>query len=337
MSNIRGIDKKIDKIWYDIVILLTKHRDDFICSSETPTNEDRKEFIKRVREKSEIYSRIYNFTNFINRTNFYQKLYSVSIDMENMMKIRYFYWSIKMGLYDTMSLESNENLFKFWYGSSNASLKELCLYLYDEFINRKDIKKYYFNLDESKTIQDILIDNSNQEGGRCPYCDGKMVNGDPDHFLPKSRFPLLAMYSKNIILSCKNCNMGLKTDEVVLPLIYPNEINVIDYVKFKYLNKKIILEAISNPRWQKPVNNYLSVIKIIKLYDNEEYYNRFKQYQKKYFSSGFSLKKMEDFDRISNLENKWERKIREDFFLNCVILKNILKSILSLWIVNYFT
>lgn len=23
---------------------------------------------------------------------------------------------------------------------------------------------------------------------------------------------------------------------------------------------------------------------------------------------------MEDFDRISNLENKWERKIREDFF-----------------------
>lgn len=314
MSNIRGIDKKIDKIWYDIVILLTKHRDDFICSSETPTNEDRKEFIKRVREKSEIYSRIYNFTNFINRTNFYQKLYSVSIDMENMMKIRYFYWSIKMGLYDTVSLESNENLFEFWYGSSNASLKELCLYLYDEFINRKDIKKYYFNLDESKTIQGILIDNSNQEGGRCPYCDGKMVNGDPDHFLPKSRFPLLAMYSKNIILSCKNCNMGLKTDEVVLPLIYPNEINVIDYVKFKYLNKKIILEAISNPRWQKPVNNYLSVIKIIKLYDNEEYYNRFKQYQKKYFSSGFSLKKMEDFDRISNLENKWERKIREDFF-----------------------
>ncbi|WP_314407847.1 HNH endonuclease signature motif containing protein [uncultured Gemella sp.] len=314
MSNIRGIDKKIDKIWYDIVILLTKHRDDFICSSETPTNEDRKEFIKRVREKSEIYSRIYNFTNFINRTNFYQKLYSVSIDMENMMKIRYFYWSIKMGLYDTVSLESNENLFKFWYGSSNASLKELCLYLYDEFINRKDIKKYYFNLDESKTIQGILIDNSNQEGGRCPYCDGKMVNGDPDHFLPKSRFPLLAMYSKNIILSCKNCNMGLKTDEVVLPLIYPNEINVIDYVKFKYLNKKIILEAISNPRWQKPVNNYLSVIKIIKLYDNEEYYNRFKQYQKKYFSSGFSFKKMEDFDRISNLENKWERKIREDFF-----------------------
>ena len=76
----------------------------------------------------------------------------------------------------------------FWYGSSNASLKELCLYLYDEFINRKDIKKYYFNLDESKTIQGILIDNSNQEGGRCPYCDGKMVNGDPDHFYQKAVF-----------------------------------------------------------------------------------------------------------------------------------------------------
>ncbi len=314
MSNIREIDKKIDKIWYDVILLLTKHRDDFICSSVTPTNEDRREFIQRVREKSETYSRIYNFTNFITRTNFYQKLYLVSTSMENMMKIRYFYWSIKIGIYDTVSFESYKNLFNFFYFSSNDSLRDLCLYLYGQFINRKDIKKYYFNLDESKTIQGILIDKSNQEGGRCPYCDGKMVNGDPDHFLPKSQFPLLALYSKNIILSCKNCNMGLKSDEVILPLIYPNEINVIDYVKFKYLNQKIILEAISDSRWQKPVNNYLSVIKIIKLYDNDKYYNLFKKYQKKYFKLGFSFEKMEDFDRISNFENKWERKIREDFF-----------------------
>lgn len=40
----------------------------------------------------------------------------------------------------------------------------------------------------------------------CPYCDGDIGTPELDHYLPKSRFPLLACSPWNLIPVCRSCN-----------------------------------------------------------------------------------------------------------------------------------
>lgn len=325
MMKARYIDKRIDKVWYDVFMILERHQDDFISSNgDLPTNEDRKKFIEDVQKKSESYSRMYKFTYLITTKNFYTMLYIVSKNEKSISKIRLFYDSIKNGMFNKLSSEKYTNSLNFLYYSKDPDLKKLCNYLYEEFINRKDVKKYYFGLNQDQSIKTELKIQSNRKGWRCPYCDGKMVNGDPDHFLPKSQFPLLALYSENIIFCCKNCNMGLKSEDFILPIVLPYEIDVIGYVQFKYINGSIVLEVIPDTKLQVPIKNYLKVIKIIELYNNERCYEIFIDFQRKLFQSKMDLDKMKDFYKFSNIENKWDLKIREDFICQLYNYKDII-------------
>ena len=324
MMKARYFDKRIDKVWYDVFTILDRHQEEFISSNGiSPTNEDRKRFIEGVQKKSESYSRMYKFTYLITTTNFYKMLYIVSRNEKSMSKIRLFYDSIKNGMFNKLSSVKYTKSLNFLYFSKDPDLKKLCIYLYEEFINRKDVKKYYFDLNQDQSIKTKLKIQSNRKGWSCPYCDSKMVNGDPDHFLPKSQFPLLALYSENIIFCCKNCNMGLKSEDFILPIVFPYEVDVIGYVQFKYINKSIVLEVISDPKLQVPIENYLKVIKIIELYDNERYYEIFVDFQRKFFQSKMDLDKMKDFYKFSNIENKWDLKIREDFICQLYKYKDI--------------
>lgn len=325
MMKARYIDKRIDKVWYDVFMILERHQDDFISSNGvSPTNEDRKKFIEDVRKKSEPYSRMYKFTYLITKTRFYKMLYLVSINEKSMSKIRLFYDSIKNGMFNKLSSAKYTKSLNFLYFSKDPDLKNLCSYLYEQFIDRKDVKKYYFCLNQDQSIKTKLKIQSNRKGWKCPYCDSKMVNGDPDHFLPKSQFPLLALYSENIIFCCKNCNMGLKSKDFILPIVFPYEIDVIGYVQFKYINKSIVLEVIPDPKLQVPIENYLKVIKIIELYNNERYSEIFIDFQRKLFQSKMDLDKMKDFYKFSNIENKWDLKIREDFICQLYNYKDII-------------
>ena len=45
--------------------------------------------------------------------------------------------------------------------------------------------------------------------GRCPYCDQGIVK-TLDHYLPKSRFPALALDPWNLVPSCRDCNSVLR-------------------------------------------------------------------------------------------------------------------------------
>lgn len=116
----------------------------------------------------------------------------------------------------------------------------------------------------------------------------------------------------------------MKSKDFILPIVFPYEIDVIGYVQFKYINKSIVLEVIPDPKLQVPIENYLKVIKIIELYNNERYYEIFIDFQRKLFQSKMDLDKMKDFYKFSNIENKWDLKIREDFICQLYNYKDII-------------
>jgi len=47
-------------------------------------------------------------------------------------------------------------------------------------------------------------------GDRCPFCDQRNVS-TLDHFLPKARFPVLAVTPDNLVGACMECNKGKTT------------------------------------------------------------------------------------------------------------------------------
>lgn len=90
----------------------------------------------------------------------------------------------------------------------------------------------------------------------CPYCGinyitfaEKIKNGKNkdeirsiatfDHYLPKNKYPFLAMNIYNLIPCCKNCNMTFKRDRED-PIIYPFRNAVEDYITFDIEEKSVI-------------------------------------------------------------------------------------------------
>ncbi|MBD8524348.1 HNH endonuclease [Pseudomarimonas arenosa] len=47
----------------------------------------------------------------------------------------------------------------------------------------------------------------------CPFCGGIGRPRNLDHFLPKSRFPQFSVFPKNLVPSCRDCNMEGKSEE----------------------------------------------------------------------------------------------------------------------------
>lgn len=332
MTEILSFDKRIDQVWQDVCSLLIKHESDFVCTETIPSNADRKTFIALIQSQYDESSRIYKFTNLISTTNIYIKLYNVAKDRDSMCRIKYLETSISRDYYlrKLSSLdEYDSQLIKFWYGYSSSSLKELGNYLYDQFINLKKVKAYYFNIfDDTSTIKGQLISEGKSRGLRCPYCSGSINPADLEHFLPKSRFPILSLYSRNIFLCCKNCNMGIKSDRIELPIIYPGEINIVKFVRFDYRDNQISLSAIDNERWYFPVTNYLKVIQIIDSYNNETYWGIYKQLQKKYQEGEMTKEQFVNYYcNFTEFDiNMWDRKIREDFVSKVIEITPDIKS-----------
>ncbi|WP_175638328.1 hypothetical protein [Metabacillus schmidteae] len=84
----------------------------------------------------------------------------------------------------------------------------------------------------------------------CPYCDVDTAvagsNNNVEHFLPKSKYPLIAMNPLNLLSSCYACNKadegkGDRIPEV--PIVSPYNENIGDFAKFEvdFLSKKITL------------------------------------------------------------------------------------------------
>lgn len=83
----------------------------------------------------------------------------------------------------------------FPYAEINDDDKQILEKIYtDKFVNEKSIGRKYYN---------IIMRNAN---GRCPICGGGKVK-NLDHFLPKSKYPLLCVTAINLVPTCRDCNM----------------------------------------------------------------------------------------------------------------------------------
>ncbi len=95
-----------------------------------------------------------------------------------------------------------------------------------------DATKSVWNKDFIKTA---LLKMSH---GKCCYCECKIDEEskylEVEHFQPKSLFPLLVVYWKNLLPSCKRCN-GIKSnhDTVAEPIIHPVRDEPKDHIRFR--------------------------------------------------------------------------------------------------------
>lgn len=145
------------------------------------------------------------------------------------------------------------------------------VYLYNDLIDSDIfISNYSFKnkISIKKEIKRII-------GGSqtCPYCDAIELDtniSSIDHFLPKHKFPLLSIYSKNLIVSCTGCNDRIKGKKIYLPICHPTVDDIENMFKFHLdlKNKIVNININSNLSFldKRKVENF------IKLFDLEDRY-----------------------------------------------------------------
>lgn len=148
-------------------------------------------------------------------------------------------------------------------------------YFYSTLIKGKTYNKEYGIVD-SKLPDLISIDEFRREWtlqSSCPYCDITQLEFDAssvDHFFPKKKYPLLAIYPDNLIVSCTACNDRLKKDELNIPCAHPYFDNVEKYFSF-YVNIDssitINLNSDLSSIEETKINNYLRLFKISERYN----------------------------------------------------------------------
>ena len=87
------------------------------------------------------------------------------------------------------------NIVRFPHISIDDEEKEIINKVYEQkFAKENSIGRKYY---------DIIKGNAK---GRCPICGGGKLK-NLDHFLPKSKYPLLCVTPVNLIPTCRDCNM----------------------------------------------------------------------------------------------------------------------------------
>lgn len=59
----------------------------------------------------------------------------------------------------------------------------------------------------ARKIYDALLNSANE---KCPFCGGIGTPRNLDHFLPKAHFPQFSVLPRNLVPSCRDCNMDGK-------------------------------------------------------------------------------------------------------------------------------
>ncbi|OPH52994.1 hypothetical protein BC351_32575 [Paenibacillus ferrarius] len=106
----------------------------------------------------------------------------------------------------------------------------------------------------------------------CPYCDkSEITNSNEsniDHFLPKSKLPLLSIFWKNFVIACVTCNSKLvKGEACLLPVLHPyyDEINKKIKFIFDSRTKKICVKA-TKGQDQRRAENFIQILKLRERY-----------------------------------------------------------------------
>lgn len=189
----------------------------------------------------------------------------------------------------------------------NDAFKELFLdFYYDSFFADDFI---WNTLTEGSYNRSSFHRNFQKENGMavCPYCDidttVAVSNNQIEHFLPKSKYPLLAMNPFNLISSCSACNkahegMGDRTPESPIVSPYSEMIHNSAEFQIDFLSNTITL-------LNKGDNAHHHYFKFLKLY--------------KRYSDPFVYECVDDsatslFDTISNYAQP--SKVAIDSYIN---------------------
>ncbi|PLT31966.1 HNH endonuclease [Bacillus sp. V5-8f] len=142
-------------------------------------------------------------------------------------------------------------------------------YFYSDLIHGKIFNK---TIGETNAIRELREELTLES--TCPYCDIHEMEFDSssvDHFIPKSRYPLLAIYPKNLVVACSACNDRIKQEKLYLPIMHPYFDNLDDYFYFTYKNDCIEIEFFE------PISllDKEKVLNFFKLFHLKERYNKY--------------------------------------------------------------
>lgn len=108
----------------------------------------------------------------------------------------------------------------------STEVKKTFNYFYGKLIHGKGYNRTY-GPPKTKVSEIISIEEFRRissTDSSCPYCDITQLEFDSssvDHYFPKSIYPLLSIFPKNLIVSCSACNDRIKKDNLPLPNIHP--------------------------------------------------------------------------------------------------------------------
>ncbi|GGB43108.1 HNH endonuclease [Fictibacillus barbaricus] len=146
----------------------------------------------------------------------------------------------------------------------------------------KAFEYFYTNLIHGKIFNNTMGENNAIREFReeltlestCPYCDYHEMefnSASVDHFIPKSKYPLLAIFPKNLVVACTACNDRIKKEKLYIPIMHPYFDNLDDYFYFTYKNEVIKIEFYDHIscKDKEKVKNFF------KLFNLEERYNKY--------------------------------------------------------------
>jgi hypothetical protein len=166
-------------------------------------------------------------------------------------------------------------------GEDVKFLRQIFDYFYDNIFKSAILQKHYLVEKEYKhnNIKDNFREMSLKINNVCPYCDARRFDHTAaitiDHFLPRDKYPYLAIYSKNLVACCSLCNSAFKNNSMSFPIFHPHYHQPADSLKFKFkLNDDIFCEEIGIDILEeyekeiKRVGNYIELIKLKQVYSN---------------------------------------------------------------------
>ncbi len=123
--------------------------------------------------------------------------------------------------------------------------------------------------------------DENDHPGTCPYCDLDTLNSVGsrfvEHFLPKSKFPLLAVEAQNLFSACAACNGPSGKHAGTQPKVtapYAKEIGRLVEFSFNELTEKLGISALHG---LDDVDGYLRLLKLPNRYAAKTAWKQFKR------------------------------------------------------------
>ncbi len=99
----------------------------------------------------------------------------------------------------------------------------------DTLLKKSELIKIYdqYFVPEDKPARKIYDELLNAAKEKCPFCGGIGTPRNLDHFLPKAHFPQFSVLPRNLIPSCRDCNMDGKAhsfarnakDQIIQPYV----------------------------------------------------------------------------------------------------------------------